>query len=93
MGARDDEFAEFDTDEATFDAMMARAEPATLVEPSRQRTVVFVQSDETHFTVMLPTNPLLSVGLSGTATIHERVVETALNIPHLRAPLHERVAS
>lgn len=31
--ADSDEFAEFDTDEATFDDMLAQAEPAELVDP------------------------------------------------------------
>ncbi len=31
MSTREDEFTEFETDEATFDAMMARGEPAEIV--------------------------------------------------------------
>lgn len=36
----EDEFAEFETDEATFDAMMAEAEPAILVRPPAGVTTV-----------------------------------------------------
>lgn len=38
--ADSDEFAEFETDEATFDAMLERAEPAELVDPPTRVTVL-----------------------------------------------------
>lgn len=39
MPGTDEEFAEFETDEATFDAMLDRAEPAELVAPPARVSV------------------------------------------------------
>lgn len=50
----DDEFAEFDTDEPAFDAMMARAEPAELVAPLRRVTVFSAARDAVTFLQGLP---------------------------------------
>jgi hypothetical protein len=50
----DDEFAEFDTDEAAFDEMLARAEPAELVAPPRRVTVLSAAHDAVTFLQGLP---------------------------------------
>jgi hypothetical protein len=45
MPRHEDEFAEFETDEATFDAMMAQAQPAEIV--ASRPTVTVAQDDGT----------------------------------------------
>jgi hypothetical protein len=50
----DDEFSEFDTDEATFDAMMAEAEPAELVHSRPSTTVTVEQADDSKFQLRVP---------------------------------------
>lgn len=53
--SEDDEFAEFETDEATFDAMMAEAQPAILVPPpDRVITVLSAARDVVMFAPGLP---------------------------------------
>jgi hypothetical protein len=52
--ADSDEFAEFDTDEATFDAMLAQAEPADLVDPPADVTSASTARDTIRFAPGLP---------------------------------------
>lgn len=52
--ADNDEFAEFETDEATFDAMLERAEPAELVPPPAFITVLSAARDTVTFQRGLP---------------------------------------
>jgi hypothetical protein len=62
MPDSDEEFAEFDTDEATFDAMMGRADPAEIVDAVQTFTVE--QVDHTTFTITMPAASFLSVATS-----------------------------
>lgn len=52
--ASSDEFAEFETDEATFDAIMERAEPAELVPVPTPLTVLSATRDVVTFRRGLP---------------------------------------
>lgn len=58
---RDDEFAEFDMDEAEFDARMDAAEPAELVAVPVRPTITTRTAHGT-FTVTLPPLVSLSIG-------------------------------
>jgi hypothetical protein len=68
MTATEDEFAEFETDEATFDAMMAEAEPAELVPAPTPTTVTIEQTDDAVFTLTVPAGGLFWVGTATTAS-------------------------
>lgn len=57
---REDEFAEFETDEASFDVMMARGEPAEIVSVPARSTVVVSRAGWSA-TVTMPASPILSV--------------------------------
>jgi hypothetical protein len=63
-----DEFAEFETDEAAFDAMMAAAAPAAITDAPSHRTVTVTQAGQTRFTVTMPASALLTVATSATRT-------------------------
>lgn len=52
--ANSGEFAEFDTDEAAFDAMLAHAEPAELVDPPADVTSASTARDSISFAPNLP---------------------------------------
>lgn len=52
--ADSDEFAEFETDEATFDAMLEEAEPAQLVPPPTRVTLLSPAQDVITFARGLP---------------------------------------
>lgn len=52
--ANSDEFAEFDTDEAAFDVMLAQAEPAELVDPHADVTSASTARDSISFAPGLP---------------------------------------
>ncbi|HET8642148.1 MAG TPA: hypothetical protein VFM37_09425 [Pseudonocardiaceae bacterium] len=54
MMANSGEFAEFDTDEAAFDAMLAQAEPAELVDPPADVTSASTARDNIRFAPGLP---------------------------------------
>lgn len=62
------EFAEFDTDEAAFDAMLARAEPAELVAPPRRVTVLSAARDAVTFLQGLP----ISIGDASSTSLGRR---------------------
>jgi hypothetical protein len=64
MPPTEDEFAEFDTDEATFDAMMAESERVELVEHPAGTTVVVEQGDQVVFRLTVPSGGPLSVATS-----------------------------
>lgn len=83
----DDEFAEFKTDEATFDAMMAEAEPAEIVSAS-PHTVRVEQSDGSVFVLHVPAGGLFSVGAAISAAAELAVAHGPgrLGVHHLPAP-------
>jgi hypothetical protein len=69
MPHSDHEFAEFETDDATFDAMMAGAESAEIIAGRQQTVVVVEQDDQTRFIVTMPAGATLSVGASGSQPV------------------------
>jgi hypothetical protein len=88
MPDRDDEFAEFETDEATFDAMMAEAEPAILVPPpARVATVLSAAHDVIKFAHGLPVTVATTVAAPG-------IQHGSIRVQPVRQDRHtERVAS
>ncbi len=73
---RADEFAEFETDDATFDAMMARGEPAEIVAAAHRSVVV------TTFN-----NVFLSAGNSLTGVNGTTISESPARLPAVRQRL------
>ena len=63
--AKSDEFAEFETDEATFDAMLEQAELAELVPPPTCVTVLSAARDAVTFRRGLP----VSIGNTASTTV------------------------
>lgn len=86
-----DEFAEFDTDEATFDAMLARAEPAEIV--AAQQTVIVEQDDDTRFTVNMPAGVTVSVATSRSESVGGRGKHSRQRRPAYRRSGSEALAS
>ena len=65
MPTTDDEFAEFDTDEATFDAMMEAAEPAELADSAARTTATVAQGNaDASFTISAPRSSFFTIGSS-----------------------------
>ena len=94
MPTADDEFAEFDTDEATFDAMMAAAEPVELVERPAGTTTTITQADQTVFRVTVPAGGSIwpstsAVSFSGEPATRESGRLSAYRLP----PVPEALAS
>lgn len=86
----EDEFAEFETDEATFDAMMAEAEPAELVPPpARVTTVLSPARDVVTFAHGLP----VTISVATSAATGEIQQETIRVQPIRQDRYVERVAS
>lgn len=85
-----DEFAEFETDEATFDAMLEEAEPAVLVPPpSRFITVLSAAQDVVTFARGLPVT--INVATNAAAT---EIQQGQIRTQPIRQDRHlERVAS
>jgi hypothetical protein len=85
-----DEFAEFETDEATFDAMMAEAEPAELVPPpARITTVLSPARDVVTFAHGLP----VMIGVATSADAGE-IRQSPIQVQPIRQDRYvERVAS
>lgn len=78
--AESDEFAEFETDEATFDAMLEQAEPAELVDPPANVTLASVARDVVRIRPGLP----ISVP-DPTSTVAGRLVrQTGPRLPAVR---------
>jgi hypothetical protein len=90
MPGSSDEFGEFDTDEATFDVMMARAEPAEITSAPERITVTVDDVDDTRFIVTMPTTHFVSVGRSVSGA-YEAVARTPLETGRL-APARHREA-
>lgn len=85
-----DEFAEFETDEATFDAMMAEAEPAELVPPpARMTTVLSPARDVVTFAHGLP----VTIGVATSADAGEIQQGPIRALPIRQDRYAERVAS
>jgi hypothetical protein len=86
----EDEFAEFETDEATFDAMMAEGEPAVLVPPpAHVTTVLSAARDVVTFARGLPVT--ISVATSAAAS---EIQQSQIRVQPIRQDRHlERVAS
>ena len=79
--ADSDEFAEFDTDEASFDAMMREAEPAELTDRRQLVTVRSLANDAVTFAVGLQ----VSVGnATATGSAPEQLHESAQRLPPVR---------
>ena len=89
MSPTEDEFAEFDTDEATFDAMMAAAEPAELAQAALVATVTIRQSDDAVFTLQVPSSGFLWAGAVTRAFHGDLVVPGKLKSP----AVHHRPSS
>lgn len=88
--AGSDEFAEFDTDEAAFDAMLEHAEPVELVPPPAHVTVLSAAQDAVRFREGLPVsidNPDIT---GATQAIHRGPVRRPRAICHHHSM--ERVA-
>jgi len=87
----DDEFAEFETDEATFDAMMAEAEPAELVPPpARVTTVLSPAQDVVTFARGLP----VTIGVATTTGAASEIQQSPIRAQPIRQDRNtERVAS
>lgn len=84
----EDEFAEFETDEATFDAMMAEAEPAELV-PAPVTTMLSPAQDVVTFANGLPVT--ISVATTVAAPVTQ---QSPIRVQPVRQDRHrERVAS
>jgi hypothetical protein len=88
MPPTEDEFAEFDTNEATFDAMMAEAEPVELVPAPPRTTVTIEQAGEATFKLTVPRGGLLWAGTSTLALNGESVAHGPGRLPahHHRPP-------
>jgi hypothetical protein len=86
MSPTEDEFAEFDTDEATFDAMMAAAEPAELTHGPLEATVTIQQSDDVVFTLKVPSSGFLWAGAATRAFHGDVVVPGELKSPAVHHP-------
>jgi hypothetical protein len=98
MPGSSDEFAEFETDEATFDAMMARAEPAVITNAPEHLIVTVDDADDTRFVVTMPTTHFVSVGrsLSGAYLAHAPATLTTRRraaAQHREGPRGEVLAS
>ena len=88
MPCSDDEFAEFDTDEATFDAMMAEARPAELVPGHPRSTFTIKQAGDATFTFTVSSLASLSVETATSASNGGALVHGPgkLSAHRLRAP-------
>jgi hypothetical protein len=75
--AESDEFAEFETDEATFDAMLEQAEPAELVPPPACVTVLSAVRDAVTFRQGLP----LSIGNTASTAVSGPIQQSPIR-PH-----------
>ncbi len=75
--AESDEFAEFETDEETFDAMLEQAELAELVPPPTCVTVLSAARDAVTFRQGLP----LSIGNTASTTVGWPVQQSPIR-PH-----------
>jgi hypothetical protein len=75
--AESDEFAEFETDEATFDAMLEQAEPAELVPPPACVTVLSAVRDAVTFRHGLP----LSIGNTASTAVSGPIQQSPIR-PH-----------
>ena len=87
MRGEDDEFAEFDMDEAEFDARMAAAEPAELVAGPARATVTARTAHGT-FRVTMPVVVSVSIGEVDSGTDPD-----AAGAPEARLPVHRMRAS
>ena len=78
-----DEFAEFETDDATFDAMLARGEPAEIVAaPARS------------FRITISDNAFISIGTSLTSVNGTTISEGPARLPAVQQRLpRESLAS
>lgn len=86
----DDEFAEFETDEATFDAMLEQAEPAELVAPPVCVTLLSAARDAFTFRQGLPLSLGNTTSMAMGGTVQQSQIQPA---PIRQQQPTERVAS